>query len=372
MGRQVSCAFRNLQLKRIKRTEKKGQESVMDEKFAVLFWTDFQVGELKFQLWTFSLPVVVIVHGNQESQALSTIVWDNGFGDWGRNAFVVAEKVPWKKMGEVLSMKWQAACGAGLTEENLYFLACKALRNNNLSRNEYNKVPISWQYFCKELLPDRTFTFWEWFYRAMELTQLRLMNLWKDRHIMGFVDKGAATQILVAKSAGSFLLRFSDSELGGITIAFKQQTNFGEFSVESLFPFSKRDLEQRSMAEIVFDIDNLLYVVGSSHSEEISKDKLKNYLVPSPRPNEAAGKCNPGYIKTVFKTHMEGGGPNPSPPQHTETDFEKALLEFETQEFANPQAMNTDFSLEFESMSDQIDVNIFGGNFGANFGQGGT
>ena len=37
----------------------------MDEKFAVLFWTDFQVGELKFQLWTFSLPVVVIVHGNQ-------------------------------------------------------------------------------------------------------------------------------------------------------------------------------------------------------------------------------------------------------------------------------------------------------------------
>jgi len=373
--RQVSCAFRNLQLRKIKRTEKKGQESVMDEKFAVLFWTDFQVGELKFQLWTFSLPVVVIVHGNQESQALSTIVWDNGFGDWGRNAFVVAEKVPWKKMGEVLSMKWQAACGAGLTEENLYFLACKALRNNNLSRNEYNNVPISWQYFCKELLPDRTFTFWEWFYRAMELTQLRLMNLWKDRHIMGFVDKGAAQQILMAKSVGSFLLRFSDSELGGITIAFKQQTNFGEFSVESLFPFSKRDLEQRSMAEIVFDIDNLLYVVGSSHGEEIPKDKLKNYLVPSPRPNEAAGKCNPGYIKTVFKTHMEGGGPNPiysninSPPQHTETDFEKALLEFETQEMPNPHAMNTDFpGLEFESMSDQIDVNIFGGNFGGSFG----
>ena len=56
---------RNLQLKKIKRAEKKGQESVMDEKFAILFWTEFQVSELKFQLWTFSLPVVVIVHGNQ-------------------------------------------------------------------------------------------------------------------------------------------------------------------------------------------------------------------------------------------------------------------------------------------------------------------
>ena len=58
-----------------------------------------------------------------------------------------------------------------------------------------------------------------------------------------------------------------------------------------------------------------------------------------------------------------------SPPQHTETDFEKALLEFETQEMPNPHAMNTDFpGLEFESMSDQIDVNIFGGNFGGSFG----
>ena len=59
--KQVSATFRNLQLKKIKRTEKKGTtESVMDEKFSVIFWTDFTVGELKFQLWTLSLPVVVI------------------------------------------------------------------------------------------------------------------------------------------------------------------------------------------------------------------------------------------------------------------------------------------------------------------------
>ena len=48
--KQVSVSFRNLQLKKIKRTEKKGTESVMDEKFSVLFWTEFQVGELKFQV----------------------------------------------------------------------------------------------------------------------------------------------------------------------------------------------------------------------------------------------------------------------------------------------------------------------------------
>ena len=84
---------------------------------------------------------------------------------------------------------------------------------------------MSWQYFCKELLPDRTFTFWEWFYRALELTHYRMKDLWKDRYIMGFVDKGAAQRILMERPVGSFLLRFSDSELGGVTIAFKTQNS---------------------------------------------------------------------------------------------------------------------------------------------------
>ena len=93
--KQVSVSFRNLQLKKIKRTEKKGTESVMDEKFSVLFWTEFTVGDLKFQLWTLSLPVVVIVHGNQEPQALATVTWDNAFAEWGRRPFVVPDKVTW-------------------------------------------------------------------------------------------------------------------------------------------------------------------------------------------------------------------------------------------------------------------------------------
>merc|ERR1712018_1091803 len=93
--KQVSVSFRNLQLKKIRRTEKKGTESVMDEKFAVLFWTEFTVGDLKFQLWTLSLPVVVIVHGNQEPQALATVVWDNAFAEWNRRPFHVPDKVKW-------------------------------------------------------------------------------------------------------------------------------------------------------------------------------------------------------------------------------------------------------------------------------------
>jgi signal transducer and activator of transcription 5B len=42
--KQLSASFRNMQLKKIKRAEKKGTESVMDEKFALLFQSSFAVG----------------------------------------------------------------------------------------------------------------------------------------------------------------------------------------------------------------------------------------------------------------------------------------------------------------------------------------
>ena len=241
--KQVSVSFRNLQLKKIKRTEKKGTESVMDEKFSVLFWTEFTVGDLKFQLWTLSLPVVVIVHGNQEPQALATVTWDNAFAEWGRRPFVVPDKVTWGQVrdyssqrlwlmqlkiflflqvSQALNMKWTHACGSNLTDENLYYLACKAFRNNNLPQNldDINQLVLTWPLFCKDALPDRNFTFWEWFYRILILTQTHMQKLWMEGFVKGFITKQAAESLLLSKPSGTFLLRFSDSELGGVTIAY--------------------------------------------------------------------------------------------------------------------------------------------------------
>lgn len=45
-------------------------------------------------------------------------------------------------------------------------------------------------------------------------------RLWKEGLIMGFVTKQAAEGMLLQKQSGCFLLRFSDSELGGVTIAY--------------------------------------------------------------------------------------------------------------------------------------------------------
>lgn len=138
--RQLSVSFRNMQLKKIKRAEKKGTESVMDEKFSLLFQSQFSVGvgELVFQVWTLSLPVVVIVHGNQEPHAWATVTWDNAFAEPGRVPFVVPDKVPWSQVAEALNMKFRSATGRTLTEDNLRFLAEKVLVDSN-NRNKNKK-----------------------------------------------------------------------------------------------------------------------------------------------------------------------------------------------------------------------------------------
>ena len=54
----------------------------------------------------------------------------------------------------------------------------------------------------------------------MKLTREHLRGPWVDGSILGFVGRTQAEEMLAATSAGTFLLRFSDSELGGITIAW--------------------------------------------------------------------------------------------------------------------------------------------------------
>ncbi|KAK9870367.1 hypothetical protein WA026_007935 [Henosepilachna vigintioctopunctata] len=304
--RQLSVSFRNMQLKKIKRAEKKGTESVMDEKFSLLFQSQFSVGggELMFQVWTLSLPVVVIVHGNQEPHAWATVTWDNAFSESGRVPFAVPDKVVWSKIAETLSVKFRAATGRQLTDDNLRFLAEKAFRGNY---NESQNPMLTWSQFCKEAITDRSFTFWEWFYAIMKLTREHLRGPWVDGAIMGFVRKKQAEEMLSSCTGGTFLLRFSDSELGGITIAWVAE--HGE--VFSLQPFTTKDFAIRTLGDRISDLNHLLFLYP-----DIAKDlPFQKYYTPYQGTEQSSVN---GYVKPVLKTHLPGWSDNsyPNTPHH--------------------------------------------------------
>lgn len=75
---------------------------------------------------------------------------------------------------------------------------------------------VSWDQFCKSSLKGRNFSFFVWFHEAVKLTRLHLSEQWKKGLIEGFISRDQAEKKLLTgpSAAGTFLLRFSDSNLG--------------------------------------------------------------------------------------------------------------------------------------------------------------
>lgn len=286
--RRLSWDLQHMQLKNIKRSEKKAAESVMFEKFALLFQSTLQTADIRINVSVMSLPVVVIVHGLQVPQSSATITWDNAFSDIDREPFYVVDEVNWSRMACALNMKFSCETGRGLTAENLYALCGKALRAEvNFDPTD---LPISWSQFCRQPLPDRKFTFWDWFYAIMKLTRVHLRGPWAEGLIIGFIDKRQTEEKLLQYPPGTFMLRFSDSVLGGVSIAWVE--NNPAPTVCHLQPFCYKDLEIRSIADRIKDLHQCVTLYPDTPKDSVF-GKYYNFVVKT---------TTNGYVKPILKT----------------------------------------------------------------------
>ncbi|XP_061872767.1 signal transducer and activator of transcription 5B-like isoform X1 [Colius striatus] len=305
----LSAHFRNMSLKRIKRSDRRGAESVTEEKFTILFESQFSVGcnELVFQVKTLSLPVVVIVHGSQDNNATATVLWDNAFSEPGRVPFAVPDKVQWPQLCEALNVKFKAEVQSnrGLTKENLVFLAQKLFNSTNSHLEDYSSTTVSWSQFNRENLPGRNYTFWQWFDGIMEVLKKHLKPHWNDGAILGFINKQQAHDLLINKPDGTFLLRFSDSEIGGITIAWKFDSS--ERMFWNLMPFTTRDFSIRSLADRLGDLSYLIYVFPDRPKDEVFSKYYTPVLCESTPAKDVDGYVKP-QIKQVVPEFVNASG----------------------------------------------------------------
>ncbi|KAM7079936.1 signal transducer and activator of transcription 6 isoform 2-T3 [Ciconia maguari] len=295
------CAnFKNVLLKKIKRCERKGSESVTEEKCAVLFSTTVALtpSNLSVHLQVLSLPIVVIVHGNQDNNAKATVLWDNAFSEIDRVPFVVAERVPWEKMCDTLNLKFMAEVQTtkGLLKEHYFFLAQKIFNDHSASLEDFQSRSVSWAQFNKEILPGRGFTFWQWFDGVLDLTKRCLKSYWSDRLIIGFISKQYVCKLLSTEPDGTFLLRFSDSEIGGVTIAHVIRGKDGSSQVENIQPFSAKDLSIRSLGDRIRDLGQL---------RNLYPNTPKDQAFGSHYNKEQTGKDGRGYVSTAIKMTVE-------------------------------------------------------------------
>lgn len=294
-----TCAtFRNMSIKKIKRADRKGSESVTEEKFALLFSTEITITgcDTPYRIQMISLPLVVIVHGSQDNNALATVIWDCAFSEPDRVPFVVPERVPWRMMCSTLNSKFTSEVGTShnLDQYNQHFLAQKIFDKPDFN-GDFNNTMVSWAQFNKEVLPGRQFTFWQWFEGVMELTKKHLKVYWSDGLIFGFIGKQHLHLILKEMPNGTFLLRFSDSEIGGITIAYVSASDNGGQKIQNIQPFSKRDLEIRCLGDRIRDISNITHLYPDFPKHDVFK---KYYTDPQT-------SSNTGYIPVSLQTKVE-------------------------------------------------------------------
>ncbi|KAG7471825.1 hypothetical protein MATL_G00102120 [Megalops atlanticus] len=302
-----TCAtFRNMSIKKIKRADRKGSESVTEEKFALLFSTEISITgcDTPYRIQMISLPIVVIVHGSQDNNALATIIWDCAFSEPDRIPFVVPERVPWKQMCATLDSKFRSEVQTqrSLDRYNQHFLAQKIFDKPDFS-GDFSNMLVSWAQFNKEVLPGRSFTFWQWFDGVMELTKKHLKSYWSDGLIFGFIGKQHLHLILQDRPNGTFLLRFSDSEIGGITIAYVAPTENGGRKIQNIQPFTKKDLEIRCLGDRIRDIELITHV----YPDLPKNDFFKKYYTDDPLP------YSHGYIGVSIQTKVVAGESASSP-----------------------------------------------------------
>uniref|UniRef100_A0A8C1D052 Signal transducer and activator of transcription n=1 Tax=Cyprinus carpio carpio TaxID=630221 RepID=A0A8C1D052_CYPCA len=290
-----TCAtFRNMSIRKIKRADRKGSESVTEEKFALLFTTELTITgcESPYSIQAISLPVVVIVHGSQEINAMATIIWDCAFSEPDRVPFIVPERVPWKQMCEALSSKFMSEVQTQrcLDRYNFHFLAQKIFDQPDITE-DFSNMPVSWAQFNK--VPLTCICLCLICFSNLIYTFISILTIL----IFGFIGKQHLHVILQNKPNGTFLLRFSDSEIGGITIAYVGPSDNGGRKIQNIQPFTKKDLDSAGLGDRIRDINCITHVYPDLPKNEVFK---KFFTVPSP-PNPD------GYLPFKLTTVVNPG-----------------------------------------------------------------
>ncbi|XP_072542335.1 signal transducer and activator of transcription 4 [Salminus brasiliensis] len=306
----LSVEFRHLQLKEKKcMSGAKGNEgplTVTEELHSLSFEAMLCLQGLDIDLETCSLPLVVISNVSQLPAGWASVMWYNLLTDEPKNLpfFSNPPRASWSQLSEVLSWQFSSFAGRGLNKEQLSMLGDKLLGQHA----SYNDCQVSWSKFCKENIPGKSFSFWLWLDSILELIKKHLLPVWIDGYIMGFVSKEMERALLKDREPGTFLLRFSESHLGGITFTWVEQEN-GEAKFISVEPYTKNRLSALPIADIIRDYKVI--------ADGIVPENPLKFLYPDIPKDEAFGKhynSQPNRVCPYIPTILIPISLNTTPP----------------------------------------------------------
>lgn len=271
-----------------------------EPKFGLLVHTSFAVGPQKYETWVCSTPVAIVggaggagSGGLREAafMAEATMFWDAAFGAWPRvTGWTVSEAVTSEALGEALSRLCEAETERGLEHDQRACILAKVAPAGE---------DVSWQRLAVQPLDGRGpgFTLWAWFYSDIELARTHLQPFWREGAIVGFVPKPDVAGLLAGCAPGTFLLRFSDSLLGAISVCLADTAG----RMMHLQPWLGAELATISLADRIRQTPDatVLYPL-------MRAGVFDAYATP----DDATGSelVDRGYVETGLRMTVKGAG----------------------------------------------------------------
>ncbi|XP_053860696.1 signal transducer and activator of transcription 2 [Vidua macroura] len=278
------CDFQYLTLKeqkdsragKGKGTSGEGPLVVTEELHLITFTLAYAYCGLELELETTTLPFVIISNNNQFSSAWASILWFNMLSSdpKAQQFFSSPPPAPWPRLAEVLSWQFQSVAERGLSRDNLLMLAKKLLGSKPSPDST-----VAWHKFSKD--GGAGFSFWAWLDGILGLLQEHLKQLWKNGLILGFVSRKQEEKLLKSKRTGTFLLRFSESVLGGVTFTWVEHHETGSPTFHAVEPYTASELVSLALPDIIRDYH-------MSMEEKNPENPLK-FLYPNIARDEAFG-----------------------------------------------------------------------------------
>ncbi|XP_039589080.1 uncharacterized protein LOC120513580, partial [Passer montanus] len=249
---------------------------VTEELHLITFTLAYAYCGLELELEATTLPFVIISNNNQFSSAWASILWFNMLSSdpKAQQFFSSPPPAPWPRLAEVLSWQFQSVAERGLSRDNLLMLAKKLLGSKPSPDSA-----VAWPKFSKD--GPAGFSFWAWLDGILGLIQEHLKQLWKNGLILGFVSHKQAEKLLKSRRTGTFLLRFSESVLGGVTFTWVEHHETGSPTFHAVEPYTASELVSLALPDIIRDYHMSL--------EEKNPENPLKFLYPSTPRDEAFG-----------------------------------------------------------------------------------
>ncbi|XP_069662544.1 signal transducer and activator of transcription 2 isoform X1 [Haliaeetus albicilla] len=278
------CDFQYLTLKEQKDSRSgKGSKGtgegplvVTEELHLITFTLAYAYCGLELELETSTLPFVIISNNNQLSSAWASILWFNMLSSDPKEQqfFSAPPLAPWPRLAEVLSWQFESVAERGLSKDHLLMLAEKLFGSKPSVEST-----LAWPKFSKDGASG--FSFWAWLDGILGLLQEHLKQLWKDGLILGFVSRKQEKKLLKGKRTGTFLIRFSESVLGGVTCTWVEHPTSGPPAFRAVVPYTTAELASLALPDIIRDYQLLV-------EENIPENPLQ-FLYPDIARDEAFG-----------------------------------------------------------------------------------